>query len=367
MLAESDLRDLVGFTIGNEPVLSVYLNTEQTGGTSDGGKLRLRNMLKAINLPEDVDAVERYINLEYHGSGRGVAVFSCASRSFFRAYPLALPVRDMYHIGDRPSVQPLLDLFDNYGGYGVALVDKQGVRLFYFHLGELREQEAVEGELIKHIKDGGASSVRGRRGGVAGQKNTEEETIERNMREAADSSAHFFEENHVRRVVIGGTENNVALFRNLLPKAWQSLVIGSFAVSHAATQSEVLQHTLQIGIEAEQKKEDRLVESISTRSAKGEGAVVGLEETLNAVNSSRVQSLVLVENFHLAGYRCDACGKLSGNPIMICPDCGGVIYKYPDVIELAISEVMRRGGEVEMIHPHEDFIQAGSIGAVLRY
>jgi peptide chain release factor subunit 1 len=367
MLAESDLRELVAFTTGNEPVLSVYLDTEPTSGNADVGQLRLRNMLKAINLPEDVSAVERYITLEYKWSGRGVAVFSSASRQFFRAYTLALPVRDMYHVGDRPSVQPLLDLLDNYGGYGVALVDKQGARLFNFHLGELREQEDIEGEQVKQTKDGGASSLRGRRGGPSGQKNPAEETIERNMREAADSAAHFFEQKHVRRVVIGGTDDNVALFRSLLPKAWQSLVVGSITLNKNAPQSEVLQRTLQIGLEAERRSEARLVENLTTASAKGEGAVLGMEETLKMVNHARVQTLVLVENFHMAGYRCESCAHLTSIPQLTCPDCAGPIYKYPDVVELAISEVIHHGGTVQIIHPHEDFARAGSVGALLRY
>jgi peptide subunit release factor 1 (eRF1) len=311
--------------------------------------------------------VERYITLEYKWSGRGVAVFSSAARQFFRAYPLALPVRDRYHVGDRPSVQPLLDLLDNYGGYGVVLVEKQGARLFHFHLGELREQEEVQGDQVKHTKNGGASSLRGRRGGATSQKNTVDETIERNMRESADSAAHFFEEKHVRRVVIGGTDDNVALFRSLLPKAWQSLVVGSFAVNKNAPPDEVLQRTLQIGQEAERLSEARLVENLLTHSTKGEGAVIGLEETLKMVNLARVKSLVLVENLHLAGYRCDSCGHLTSSPLMTCADCGGPIFKYPDVIELAISEVMRHGGGVTITHPHEAFISAGSVGAVLRY
>ena len=153
MLAESDLRELVAFTPGNEPVLSVYLDTEPTSGNADVCQLRLRNMLKAINLPEDASAVERYISLEYKWSGRGVAVFSSVSRQFFRAYSLALPVRDLYHVGDRPSVQPLLDLIDNYGGYGIVLLDKQGARLFNFHLGELREEEDVQGEQVRGFQE----------------------------------------------------------------------------------------------------------------------------------------------------------------------------------------------------------------------
>ena len=364
MLAESDLRELVAFTPGNEPVLSVYLDTEPTSGNADVCQLRLRNMLKAINLPEDASAVERYISLEYKWSGRGVAVFSSVSRQFFRAYSLALPVRDLYHVGDRPSVQPLLDLIDNYGGYGIVLLDKQGARLFNFHLGELREEEDVQGEQVKHVKDG--SAIR-RRSSADSQKGAMDETIERNLREVVDSAVRFFEEKHVRRVVIGGTDDNVAAFRSLLPKTWQSLVIGSFAASKNAPRSEVLQHTLKIGLEAEYYNEARLVENLVAASTRGEGAVMGLGDALLAVNNTRVKTLVLVENFHLAGYRCDSCGHLSNNPRMTCADCDGPIYKYPDVVELAISEVLHHGGAVQIIHPHDAFIRAGSIGAVLRY
>ena len=45
------------------------------------------------------------------------------------------------------------------------MVDKQGARLFYFHLGELREQEGVLGESVKRTKRGGGSQAAGRRGG----------------------------------------------------------------------------------------------------------------------------------------------------------------------------------------------------------
>lgn len=367
MLADSDLRELVAFPTGNEPVLSVYLDTETSIGNSEACKLRLRNMLKAINLPEDVSAIERYINLEHNWSGHAVALFSSAKRGFFRAYSLALPVRDMFHVGDRPSVQPLVDLLDNYGGYGVALVDKQGARLFYFHIGEMVENEAIQGDQVKHTKAGSASSLTGRRGGMVGQKNTVEETVERNMREVAESAIHFFEEKHVRRVVLGGSEDNVSLFRALLPKAWQSLVVGTLTININAPHNEVLQRTQLIGLEAEKRKEKQLIESLVTRAAKKENAVVGLEETLKAVNAGRVQTLALVENLHLAGYRCDSCGRLTSDLNKVCAECGGLIYKYPDVIELAISEVMRRGGEVQVTHPHELFISVGSIGAALRY
>ena len=184
----------------------------------------------------------------------------------------------MISVGERPSVKPLADLMDNYGGYGVILIDKQGARLFSFHMGELREQEGVLGELVKHVKRGGASTVHGQRGGIAGQTNAEDEIVERNMRESVNFAVRFLEENRVRRLLIGGTDDNIALFRSLLPKSWQSLIVGTFPMSMNASQSEVLNRTLLSGREAERQREIKLIETLIAHSAKGQDAVTGIQK-----------------------------------------------------------------------------------------
>lgn len=367
MFSDNDLRELLDFK-GSAPVLSLYLNTDPTEGNADAYRLRLRNLLKEINLPEDIGAVERYFNLEYDWTGREVAVFSCFPDGFFRAYPLAIPLRDFVHISDRPSVKPLADLLDTYGGYGVALVDKQGARLFFFHLGELREQEGVLGESVKHIKRGGASSFPGRRGGVAGRTNYMEEKIERNIKDSVEFAVHFFEEKHVRRVLIGGTDENTASFRSLLPKAWQSLVMGTFPMSMTASHLEVQNKALQIGLEAESQRQNRLVEDIITSAAKGSSAVVGMTDVFDAISRDRIKTLVVEEGLRHPGYVCDNCGALFTALADPCSLCGkGKVEKTLDAVEMAVGRVLRRGGDIEVLRSDPALIKMGSIGALLRY
>jgi len=366
MLTDKDLRELLEFS-AEEPVLSVFLNTDPTEGNADAYRLRLRTMLKPVDLPEDIEQVEQYLNREYDWSGRSVAVFSCAPRSFFRAYPLAMPVRSRVRVGDRPAVKALADMLDAYGGYGVALVDKQGARVFSFHLGALREQEGVLGEEVRHTKRGGASSLPGRRGGAAGQKRAGEEVVDRNMKDAVDFAVHFFEENRVRRVLIGGTDDNVAHFRSLLPKAWQSLVVGAFPMSMTASHAEVLGRAMQIGQEAEKHRENRLIETVITAAAKGSGGVVNLNETLNAIHDGRVQTLLIIDGYREAGYRCTGCGFLTTHNSQACPYCGSKFEQIEDAVEMAVQAVMQTGSDVEVIHASPALDKAGRIGALLRY
>ncbi|RPI21214.1 MAG: hypothetical protein EHM70_25440 [Chloroflexota bacterium] len=366
MLTEKDLHELLKIQ-AKHPVLSVYLNTDPTEGNAEYYRRHLRSLLKNINLPEDVFAVERYLEHEYDWSGHSVAVFSCAAEDLFRAYPLAVPVRSRVRIGNQPHVKALADILDAFGGYGVALVDKQGARLFYFHMGDLREQEGTMGEAVRHTKRGGSSQFPGRRGGVAGQTNYAEEVAERNMREAAEFAARFFADNNVRRVLIGGTDDNIAQFRSMLPKSWQSLIVGTFPMSMTANKENVLERAMQIGLEAEHRREAHLVKTVVTGAAKGRGGVINLNDTLSALHDGRVQTLIIRDGYRAPGYRCLGCGYLTAEKTDACPFCGKDIESIPDAVEMAVHEVMKTGGEVEVLHDGQMADEFENIGAVVRY
>jgi peptide subunit release factor 1 (eRF1) len=278
-----------------------------------------------------------------------------------------VPLRSRVRTGNSPHVKPLAEILDAYGGYGVALVDKQGARLFYFHLGELREQEGTLGESVRRTKRGGASTFPGRRGGVAGQTNYAEEVAERNMREAAEFTGHFFAENNVRRVLIGGTDDNVAFFRSFLPKSWQSLIVGSFPMSMTASKDEVLSRAMQIGQESEHHREAQLIKTVVTNAAKGRGGVVNLDDTLRAVHDGRVHTLIIRDGYRAPGYRCKGCGYITAHKIDTCPFCGASFENIPDAVELAVHNVMKLGGEVEVLHDAGMTKEIGNIGALLRY
>jgi peptide chain release factor subunit 1 len=366
MLTETNLQELLGFQTDHK-VLSVYLNTDPTQSNSDLYKLNLRSMLKDINLPKDIKAVDNYFSTEFDWTGRSVVVFSCASDGFLRAYSLAIPIRNQVIVSDRPHVKPLASLLDYYGGYGVVLVDKQGARLFSFHLGELKEQEGILGESIRHTKHGGASAKAGVRGGIAGQTRYEDELTARNIRDVAEFASHFFAENNVRRVLIGGTEENIASLRTQLPKSWQSLIVGTFPMSMTASHREVLDKAMQVGKEAEYHKEEMLLRKLVTGAAKERGGVLDLEHTLSAVHDGRVQALIIRDGYRASGYRCRGCGYITAQLLSTCQFCGSEFDQIPDAVEMAVQRVMKAGGDVEVLQHEHKVDGFENIGALLRY
>jgi peptide subunit release factor 1 (eRF1) len=369
MLTDHDLQELLSYQ-AKSPILSVYQSTDPAEGSADGHKLRLRSMLKGINQPDDVAAVLRYFDHEHNWTGRSVAIFTCSAEGFFRAYPLHVRLRPRVRMGEHPYVKPLADVLDAFGGYGVVLVDKQGARLFKFHLGEIHEQDGIMGEAIRHAKRGGGSQAVGGRSGRssnANQSDYVDELTDRNLKEAVDFATQFFTENNVRRILIGGTDDNVAAFRTHLPKAWQSLVVGTFPVSMSATEPEILERAMKVGDAAELEREKKLVDAMITGAAKGRGGILQLEDTLGAVRSGRVQTLILRDGFRAPGFQCQGCDYVTAEKLSVCPFCGGTFNQLPDAVEEAVRQVLAQGGDVEVLHDAQLISAFEDIGALLRY
>ena len=358
MFSDKALQELLDYE-SSTPVLSIYLNTEIN---PDAYKLTLRSMLKGIDMSPDEEAAIRYIEHEYARQGRSVAIFSCADENFFRAYPLSVAVHSRIHIAEKPYVRPLANLLDAYGAYGVALVDKQGARFFYFHLGQLVEQEGMLGEALDQN-----SAAAGRRDYEdAGLSNQTANTAKKNLKEAAASAVEFFEKQKVRRILLGGTDRNVAEFQQALPKSWQSLVVGAFAVDMNANHQNVLDAALKVGAKAEEKREAALVQQMITSAAKAAEGVVGLRDTLHAAHEGSVQTLLVDENYHAPGYRCESCGYITPETGDACSFCGGSFTALPDATETAVRQVMLSGGVVEIVRDNAQMADVG-IGALLRY
>lgn len=368
MLTEQGLQDLIAFR-PQHPVLSVYINTDISTAAPDHYKLTLRQMLKEFHphAQPEIENIQRFIEHEYDWSGRSLAIFSCAKENFFDWYPLYIPIRNRARLLNRPYVKPLVQLLDLYGHYGVALVDLQGARLFHFHMGALQEQEGTVGESVRQVKQGGGSQAAGRRSGTAGQTRFQEEVTGRNLKEAARFSIEFFRENHVRRILLGGTEPTVARFRELLPKVWQSLIAGTLSLPMTASVPQILEKATAIVQRADQEHETRIIKAVITAAAKGKEGVIQLDKTLSAVHAGQVHTLVVDEGYSASGYRCSGCGYLTVKNLDACVYCGSPLLNIPDAVELAIRRVLMDGGDVEFIHDSPQFTAAGRIGALLRY
>jgi peptide subunit release factor 1 (eRF1) len=374
MIRQEDLQELLAFDAAGSQVVSLYLNADTTQQTSEIIKKQARALLKEADVnAKDMELIGTFLDLTHDWAKPGLAIFSCAQLDFFRAFPSAVTYRNRARLSHKPHVKPLSHLLDHYAHYGVVLVDRIGARFFEYHLGELRDSAGTMGEDIRKLKTGGgssrgggASSSTGQRGGQGARR--DDEALYRNLRDTAGAARQFFTNKPIRRLFIGGTTENVAQFREFLPKQLQGCIAGTFPLDMTAGEHEVRKLSLELLHETNVKRETELVKTMITTAAKGGNATLGLAPTLKSVSEGRVQILVISDDFRSPGYL-----HLSTNYLSVyaeVPVSGSEdedLVKVQDVVEAAASRTMEQGGSVEIITGNQELEDAGRIGAVLRY
>ena len=373
MIRQDDLQELLGVDVQQEVVVSLYMNADTTLETSDTIKKQARALMKGAECPmKDVKAIENYLDFSHDWGKPGLAVFSCTSVDFFRAFPSAIAFNNRIRLLNKPHVKPLAHLLEHYAHYGVVLVDRSEARFYEYHLGELQSTGSAMGEDVRKQKlgggsarSGGTSSATGQRGGQGGRH--EEEVVQRNLREFATRTQKFYLRRPIRRLFIGGTTETVAQFREQLPKQLQSQIAAVFAVDMNTGEHEIRGTALSLMGQANLKREKELVNSMITSAAKGGNAVTGLDATLRTVSEGRVQTLIVSDGYQSPGFHHHDSNLLAvhlGDAAVYGDD---EPEQVDDVVEAAVFRTMEQGGKVEIVSQNRQLEDAGRIGAILRY
>ena len=366
MITQEKFQELLSFEPTEKQVLSLYLSTDGGEEPIETIKLKAKNLLRdTCGLDDDVAAIENYLHHGFDWKSPGLVVFSSRGGEYFEAFPTAVSFRNRLRITSKPYLKPLGHLLDYYAHYGVILVDRVGARFYVYHLGELQESEGYMGEEIHKLKQGRGSAAIGRRGGTGGGSR-EEENARRNLRESASSAASFFGDKQIRRLFLGGTAETTAQFRDLLPKQMQSCLAGTFAMDMNASEHEVRKAALNLLQEANAEREKKLVKTLIGANAGGGAAVLGLDDTLQAVSNRRVQTLVVSDGFRMPGFVDHSSGFVVAN-LAKSPLSDKELTAVDDVIDSAFTLSLSQGAHVEVIRDDPDLDNAGKIGALLRF
>ncbi len=187
------------------------------------------------------------------------------------------------------------------------------------------------------------------------------------MKEVVEAVGTFCSSNACTRLVLGGTDQNVSRLYDMLPKALQDQVIGSFSVDVGAPEGEVQSRSLDLIEEMAQQREVQLVEEMISGWKRRSGATVGLSDTLEALQEHRARLLLVAAGYEASGYRCQHCRYLMLVEQEACPLCGGAMEQVQDITDTMVHRALEQDTAVEIVRGNATFEEAGSIGALLRY
>ena len=275
---------------------------------------------------------------------------------------LPIPVIESATVADRPYVRPLTEVLEAQARIGVALVDREVARFFGIYLGESEELGEKRRAMVKRHKQQGPSPKLQR---------AADESAKDNLKQAAQDAVELFKEFGAAQLVLAGQDQQVAIFREYLPKAWQQKLIGEVALDTEANAAQVLNKVNEVTARVEAERQESLVEALANDARKeGPTGTLGLGDTLAALMEKKVMTLLTAEGFTAKGYQCENCGYLSAARVQPCPVCGHKMQRVEHAVDLAIRKALENDARVESIRAEKAvnrLKKMGGIGALLRY
>jgi peptide subunit release factor 1 (eRF1) len=364
----------VAFEPTTLPVVSVYLNTQpdQHGRAPDAAPY-LHREFKALartwapgsperhSFDRDVERIVSYAAGQIDPAANGVAIFACwGAKEFFEAIQLTSPVSDNHvYACPQPHLYHLARLDEQYPLYAAVLTDTNTARIFVFGLDHVISAEDVKGKKVHRVKVGGWSQARyQRRVGNAHQEHA---------KEVMERLAQIVREDKVSHIILAGDQVVIPLLQEHLPREMVSMVEVMKLDIHASEQ-DVLTATLAKLLEQEARtaaeKVDRLMQQYRARGL----AVVGLEETLEALANGQVDELLVsgaLEESHPLPEEVRA---------ILAPELpdsgGGTASEEPrqaSLPDLLVTKAKQSGATVTIIEDAALLESVGGVGAFLRW
>lgn len=380
---------------GEHYFVSLYLNVDPLLNRGGDYDIHFKNMIKetlasldkpiAKKIEADIGRIKDYVASHRRSFKKGLALLSATSRDFWQVYHLGVPVRNEMAVDVTPYLKPLLDVLDTYEKYAVVLVEKEDARLFVIHLGEIVEYEEVHtgGVPGRHKREGdfalaqvGATRHLAQAGkGKLGVTGYREHRIERHTAEHVklhldDVRGHlesFLDRERINRLIVGGSDEAAQAFRSLLPAPVQEKIIGTMRAEMFAPPDAVLRSAAAVVDAYERREEERTVERLVTRALSRQQAVVGMEQTLEALRERKVMKLVMLRDLTVPAYACATCDFVSAREEDVCATCRAPVKAVVPATELAGELALQQGATVEIVGENGRLREAGGIGAFLRY
>jgi peptide chain release factor subunit 1 len=374
MISKHDLERVLARQDGGKPVLSLFLDMSVNSDNKRTHQVFLNQKRAQFHeLDSDrehhhleemgsvFERVQSWLETEFDEENRGVVIYTEVGGEWFDALQFPVPVANRMIIDRQPTVGPLAQVISTYHHHGVVLLDREHVRILSVYLGTLLDEIEVRGEPFpapSHVQAGGYSQPR-------------------YQRRKAEEMRHFFKEfskevnEFVRRykpddLILLGTEENLAKFREFLPDPLQEMVVHTGPMRVDETASEVVARIEPYLEELRARESQEVLTQVRDRVRQDYLAAAGFQSTLVALQEGRVDTLVIAQDQELRGSRCSQCGFVFAREIEACPYDGGKAEPGVDVVEATIRIAEEQDAEVRFV-PAAEVREMRGVGALLRY
>lgn len=372
--SEKQLRELENFQPKSCLVTSLYLNTDGSKYSKKEIEVIFKDIVKAKkaeleekkefdDVLEDIRKIEQYIsqNLDI-AKHKGLVIFSCAKENFWQVYELMVPPPNLLVIDKNPYVRPLFLMMLKLRKICTVLFDHRKAKIFKIYGNEIALVDEIYSETPKRIKLAGYHGFDESR--VTEQQ---ENKIIEHYRKISDKLLEFYQNEKFDLLFISGRQQDINSFVEQLHPYLKKVYSGSFNLPIDAKESDILRKSLELEKQLEMEKERSIIEQIKTHahSKTSEMAVVGIKDTIRALNEANVNKLIFNIDFSYSGKYCQSCNFLALKEDK-CPKCGENLVRVQNIIFKVIDVAIEKKAEVYPIFYSTD-LNAEGVGALLRH
>lgn len=379
MDGQIELKGILNFIPTGELIVSIYLPVDSSKLSRQDYITQLNSMIgqsreslekdenlnrnQKKNLLDLFEKIKKYINEVFRQESAKTLLIYAGEKGFWEEVRLPVVLKPRLIIDPKPHTQVLWNLLQNYKRYGILLIDKEKAQIYSMYLGEIKEYLAA---FISDVPP----KVNYRSQMAFKEKNILsriEEKLHHFFKLANDRTFELFRDGKFDSLILAGRKEILSQFKNYLHSYLQQKYIGDINAEPDTPITIIKEKAQKIIIESENKYKDELINKIIDEYNPSGWSVLGIEATISALIREQVRIVVYDINFKTDGYICDACNYMTVKPIEECPYCKGKLVYYNDITDEIIENAVNQGCEIVDVDGNKRLIQAGSIGAVLRY
>jgi peptide chain release factor subunit 1 len=260
-----------------------------------------------------------------------------------------------------PHLYPLVRLNDQYPRYAALLVDTNAARLFVFSLGTAETQQQVKNVKTRRTSMGGWSQARYQR--------HVDNYHSQHMKEVVDVLDRVMREESINHLVISCDETAKPLLMEALPQHLAEKIVDVVRMDVNAPEHEVLASTLDALRAKDAQTDQEQVEEMLGAWRAGGLAVVGPEDTLNALQMGQVEELIIAA-------RATAVRRAGSVPPGTTPGPVDVDTSAPNanldterlkIADELVTKAQATAARIRFVEDEDLLSDVGGVGALLRF
>ena len=317
------------------------------------------------SLAEDIHRVRALLESGIDPAVHGVIIIANSGQDVLESFVLAIPVETEIAASPTPNLLQMVRVVEDFPRYAVLVADqKDAVLTIINRAARIRSVEVRGDDAARHHQQGGWSQRR--------FQTRNEERRAHFARAVAEETRRALVDNNIGMLVVAAGDVMASALQAEFHEEIKKRIIGTIHLDVRASYDEIREATLPLVGRAENEREFEAVTTLLDQVGANNRGVVGIQETLDALQRGQVMTCIMSSEFSTPGWADYDMGIYGvGEPPDDHPVDGEIeavhaVNLAEEIVRLTVvtdaeGEIVHAGGAAAAkFEPHE-------VGAILRF